>query len=160
MTGCTRTQELETAPAPECVGEKLIPATAELLRRLSGKEPAVACLEDLGIVMSTAYPFPDQIGRGELIAMIFTYRGLVRLDIRLEHNRVFASLTGRATEHRCFLNDYLASIVLPRDAEELPESFVFSVLSGVRAAANAVRAHNERHSVSWLRASVATSAAW
>jgi len=160
MIGCTDTSVTKAPSRSELAGSGLIPATAELLQRLSGQEPAVSCLEDLGIVASTTYPFPDGIGRGELIAMIFSYRGKLRLDIRLEHNRVFASRFGRVTNNRCFLNDYLASTVLPLNCKVLPVSFVSSVLSGVRHAGNAVLRHNQRHDVSWLRAGVAASSTW
>ncbi len=160
MAGCAHTTGVEKPPKRKFIGEALIPATMDLLRLLSSSEPAVACLEDLGIVASTAYSFPDRIGRGELIALIFGYGGKVRLDIRLEHNRFFATQSGKATRSRCFLNDYLASTLLPPDSEELPPSFVCSVLSGVRDAGNAVSVHNRRHGVAWLRTAVAESSDW
>ncbi len=160
MSGCYDAPCLQTFADADFQGSALIPSTVDLLRRVSDCEPSVTRLDEVGIVISTRYSFPDQIGRGELIALVFEYRGNVRIDIRLEHNRVLSTSNRVRNGHHCFLNDFLASTVVPLDAKELPNPFVSSVLRGVQTAGDAVRVYNERHSVSWLRFKVAVTDKW
>ncbi len=160
MSGCYEAPCFQTSTHSRLQGSALIPSTVRLLRRISECEPSVAHLTDVGIVVSTKYTFPDQIGRGELIALVFEYRGQLRIDIRLEHNRVLSTNNRARNGHHCFLNDFLASTVLPLDADELPTPFVASVTKGIQTAGDAVRIYNERHTVSWLQFGVAVTDKW
>ena len=78
------------------------------------------------------------IGRGTVVVGVFRYRGDLRVDLAIEHNRVFAGRGGEPSENRCYLNDYVASVTLPPQADQLPVEFVRKVVSGVGAASLAV----------------------
>ena len=83
------------------------------------------------------------------MATLFHYRDEVRLDIEVEHNRVFARTGGTPTERACYLNDFVASVTIPPGAQELPEEFVRHVVAGIAAARDAVRRHNRRNAAPW-----------
>ena len=105
---------------------------------------------DLGeLKLSAPVTFPDGVGSGELVATLFAYRGRVRADFVLEHDRVLATPDGVRTGQRCFLNDFQASITLPRGATELPEAFERAIVSGVLAAREGVARHNRLHPQPW-----------
>lgn len=134
----------------------LVPQVCNLVERVTALEPAVTH-QERGVRMTSPLSFPDGIGDGVVVAELFRYRDAVRLDIRLDHNRVFASSQGEATERRCFLNDYVASITLPAGAETLPPDFVRGVVAGVAAARDAVRRHNKAAKAPWNEVRVAAS---
>ena len=99
--------------------------------------------------------FPGGIGQGQLCAEAFCYRGRVRLDVRLAHNRVFARPDGTPSDRRLYLNDFVASTTLNPDQEVVPEAFVQHVLDGVARARAAVRRHNAGPGAYWQEILVA-----
>ena len=92
---------------------------------------------------------PNGVGRGTVQAEMFRYHDTVRLDLVVEHTRRFLRPDGSPSDRRCYLNDFQASLTLPRGATELPESFVRSVISGVHAAREGVARHNRLHPQPW-----------
>ncbi len=66
--------------------------------------------------------FPDRIGSGHVVAALFWRSGDVRGDLTLEHDRMVARPDGMASERRCYLNDFVASITLGPD-DDLPAHF-------------------------------------
>ena len=132
----------------------LVPAVEDLLQRVVGTEPTVTEVEPSGVVLTSPLTFPDGIGRGHLAAKLFRYREAVRLDVVVEHNRVFARPDGTPSDRRCFLNDFVASVTLPAGATALPEAFVRHVVAGVAAARDAARRHNRRHKAPWTRVEI------
>jgi len=99
--------------------------------------------------------FPDGIGRGEVVARVFRYRDTVRVDIELEHNRMLAKPDGSASERRCYLNDYIATVTPEIGATELPGDWAMSVLRGVKNAVEAVQRHNKAQASPWGQVGVA-----
>ena len=83
--------------------------------------------------------FPGGIGQGRLCAEAFCYRGRVRIDVCLAHNRVFARPDGSPSDRRLYLNDFVASTTLDADQEDVPDAFVQHVLDGVARARAALR---------------------
>jgi hypothetical protein len=134
---------------------RLVPAVTDLVRRLTGAEARTQRVGPTHARLSADLSFPDGIGRGSIVVGVFRYRGAVRVDLAIDHNRVFAGRGGAASENRCYLNDYIASITLPLDAAELPVEFVRKVVSGVAAARTAVERH--RRNAGWFRAEITTA---
>ena len=99
--------------------------------------------------------FPGGIGQGELCAEVFGYRGQVRIDVRLVHNRVFARPDGTPSDRRLYLNDFVASTTLDPAQEVVPDAFVQHVLDGVARARAAVRRHNADPGAYWQEILVA-----
>ena len=62
------------------------------------------------------------------------YRDLVRVDVEVVHNRMFAKADGSPSDRRCYMNDFVATVTVPPETEQLPPDFERSVLRGVRAA--------------------------
>jgi len=124
------------------------PQVADLLERITNVEPTVTDAAN-GVRLTSPLVFPDGIGAGAVTAELFRYRDQVRLDIRVDHDRVFASPSGEPTERRCFLNDYIASVTLAAGTEALPADFVRSVVAGIAAARDAVRRHNKQAKAPW-----------
>src|SRR5512134_3579913 len=90
---------------------RVLPSVVALLKQATGREPLGVARRDLGEVkLSAPVSFPDGVGTGELMATIFAYRGRVRADFVLEHDRVLATPDGVRTATRCFLNDFQASV--------------------------------------------------
>jgi hypothetical protein len=89
------------------------------------------------------------------VASLFRWRDRVRLDISVEHNRMFVTPKGTASDRRCFLNDYQASVTLDIGTNEIPESFQRDVISGISAARDAVQRYNRRNNTPWSQISVA-----
>jgi hypothetical protein len=136
--------------------DRLVPSVTDVLRQLGPGEPS--CRLDGGIrVVSTPVRFPDGIGHGAVVARVFRYRTAVRVDVEIQHDRMLATATGNAAERRCFLNDFVASVMLPADVAALPEEFARGVLAGVRAAVSAVESHNRHHKEPWSQIRVVAS---
>jgi hypothetical protein len=137
----------------ETIGN-LVPAVEGLLQRLTDAVPTVGELEGPGVRVTAPLRFPDGIGKGEVVASLFRWRESVRLDIELAHNRAFTKPDGKASERRCFLNDYEASITVSAGTEELPAEFQREVVSGISAARDAVQRYNRVHQAPWSQVSV------
>lgn len=133
----------------------LVPALEDLLSRVTGGEPTVADFERNSIRLVAVLPFPDDIGHGEVVAALFHYRDEVRLDVEVEHNRMFARPDGTASDRACYLNDFVASVTIKSGAQEIPEEFVRHVVAGIAAARDAVRRHNRRSAAPWNEVQVA-----
>ena len=135
----------------------LAPQVEDLLRRIAGAVPASRTVDGSGMRMEAPITFSDGVGTGVVVAELFNYRDDVRLDIRIEHDRVFAKADGEPTDRRCFLNDYVASKVLDTEFMELPRDFVRKVIAGVSAARDAVRRHNRLARGPWDEVRVAAA---
>ncbi len=127
----------------------LVPGLDGLLSRVTGDESTVAEFDRSSIRFVAPLPFPDGIGKGEVVATLFHYRDEVRLDVEVEHNRMFARTDGTPSERACYLNDFVASVTIAPGAQELPEEFVRHVVAGIAAARDAVRRHNRRNAAPW-----------
>ena len=133
----------------------LVPSLDDLLSRVTGSEPLVTDVARREVVLASSLVFPDEIGKGEVIANLFRYRDDIRLDLRVVHNRMFARPDGQASDRSCFLNDFVASVVLTEGTAELPEGFVRHVVAGITAARDGVRRHNRRNDAPWSEVRVA-----
>ena len=155
MTGCQDSNA--TLPVVEIDArlESFIPAVVSLLQRITSVKPTVTYV-GTDVKFSSELSFPDGIGEGEIAVELFVYRDAVRLDLHLEHNRVFATANGRPSERRCYLNDFVASVTLDAEQDTLPNDFVRGVVAGVTAARDAVRRHNRRAKLPWNEIRVAT----
>ncbi|MFQ5704294.1 MAG: hypothetical protein ACE5HT_09750 [Gemmatimonadales bacterium] len=158
MTGCIDSTVPATCRELDATIESVLPAVEDLLQRLSG-EDQVVCLETEGTDIKLRAPlrFPDGIGQGQVVANLFRWREAVRLDVEIVHNRMLARPDGIASDRRCFLNDYQASVTLEQGATELPSEFRREVISGVSAAQQAVLRHNRSHPEPWGRVAVTVS---
>ena len=143
--------------APDAAVTRLVPSVTDLVRRAAGSD-AVPLRSGAGEVrLSAALTFPDGIGRGAVVVEVFRYGSAVRVDLAIEHNRVFATRSGAPSDSRCYLNDYVASVTLPLDAAELPLEFVRKVIAGVSAARTAVDRERRRDTNGWLRIAITTA---
>ena len=145
---------LKTRAAEETV-EHLVPAVEDLLQRIVPEGVVATADEIAGYRLSSDVGFPDGVGRGRVVARLFRYRDGVRLDVELQHNRVFADRIGAPTERRCFMNDYVASIRLEVGSDELPPEFVRTTLRGMRVAQDAVGEFNRQNPQPWRQVRVA-----
>lgn len=152
MTCSTETHAQKTI-GPVAITEALVAEATSLVRRVAGTEPIVSERER-EVRFTAPVTFTDGVGRGEVMAALFPYRGRLRLDLTLEHDRVFARPDGSATETHCYLNDYKASLQLEAEALTLPDEFVRNVIAGVSAARDAVRRYNRRCGSDWFRVQV------
>jgi hypothetical protein len=134
---------------------QLVPQVHDLLHRITNTEPDTS--KEQGYRMMSPLGFPDGVGEGWVAAELFRYRDAVRLDIRIDHNRVFADPAGGPTERRCFLNDYIASVTLAVGADTIPAEFVRTVVAGITAARDAVRRHNKQSAAPWAEIRVAAA---
>ena len=142
--------------ARDAIADGLVEATVTLIERVTGNAPTVFAKESARDVRIEApLTFPDGIGSGSVIVHLHAREQKVGLEMRLEHDRVFATPQRTASSNRCFLNDYVASITMCADAEALPETFVRQVVAGVSAARYAVERHNREHPAPWFRIRVA-----
>ena len=155
MTGCTESRIPVLSRDLEETIERLIPCVEDLLQRITGAAPVVTEGEGTDVLVAAPLRFPDGIGHGEVVASLFRWRDTVRLDIHIEHNRVFMTPTGIASERRCYLNDYQASVELTIETLEVPENFRHEVITGVSAAREAVQRYNRRNNSPWNQVSVA-----
>ncbi len=155
MTGCNDSNA--AAPVSELDARlgSLVPAVVSLLQRVTSDEPAVTYGEGTHVRFTSELSFPDGIGEGEIAAELFVYRDAVRLDLHVEHNRVFAKAHGEPSDRRCYLNDYVASVALDAESDTLPNDFVRGVVAGITAARDAVRRHNRRAKLPWHEIRVA-----
>ena len=155
MTGCNESSV--TLPGNELDARvaNLVPAVVSLLQRISSVDPTVSNEQGTDVRFTSELSFPDGIGEGTIVAELFIYRDDVRLDLNIEHNRVFATADGSASDRRCYLNDYVASVVLDAEEEALPSEFIRKVVAGVTAARDAVRRHNRRANLPWTEIRVA-----
>lgn len=157
MTGCMNSNTTLPDGTLQEVMNQLVPAIADLLKRITHVEATITQVDDQGLHVASAITFPDNVGEGALVAEIFRYRDAVRLDISIDHNRFFALSDGTPSDRRCFLNDYVASRTLPAGSQELPGEFVRSVVAGVTAARDAVLRHNKRCQAPWNEVRVAAT---
>ena len=155
MTGCNESNA--TLPVDELDARlgNLVPAVVSLLQRITSVEPAVTFDVGTNVKFSSELSFPDGVGVGEIVAELFLYRAAVRLDLHIEHNRVFATANGKPSDRRCYLSDYVASVTLDDEGDTLPNEFVRSVVAGVTAARDAVRRHNRRAKLPWHEVRIA-----
>jgi hypothetical protein len=154
MTGCTESKIPVLSRDLEETIESLVPAVEDLLQRITGAAPDAIEGEETGLVRAAPLRFPDGIGHGKVVASLFRWRDTVRLDITVEHNRMFATPKGSASDRRCFLNDFQASATLEIGLAELPESFQREVISGISAAREAVQRYNRRNNTPWSQVAV------
>ena len=158
MTGCIDSTVPVTCRELEGTIERFRPAVEHLLQRLTGDEQVVCVeAEPQDIKICAPLRFPDGIGQGQVVANLFRWREAARLDIEIVHNRMFAHPDGGASDRKCFLNDYQASVTLGEGATDLPATFWREVVSGVSAAQQAVQRHNRSHPQPWSRIAVAAS---
>jgi hypothetical protein len=136
--------------------DRLVPPVTDLLRQVGSTDPAFT-LDGEVRTLSIPVRFPDGIGHGDVVARVFRYRTAVRVDVEIRHDRMLATSNGSPTSRHCFLNDFVASVMLPPDAPALPDEFARSVLAGVRAAVTAVEAHNRHHKEPWSQVKVVAS---
>ena len=158
MSGYINTSVSELSGGLDQTIGRLLPAVADLLERISHSD--LVAIEGDGAEVRLIVPlrFPNGIGRGEVVAQLFRWRGRVRLDIAVDHNRLFARPDGTSLGQRCFLNDYLASVTLDGGSDVLPAEFQRKVISGALAARDAVQRHNRRHRSPWSEISVTADA--
>lgn len=154
MTGCIESGlSLAQRELDETI-ERMLPQVEDLVQSLSPDEIVTSEAEEFGYRASVPFRFSDGIGRAEIVARLFRYRDRVRLDLNIAHNRVFALPGGGASDRRCFMNDYMASVSLAAGSEQLPQEFRRSVLRGVRAARNAVAEYNKKQIHPWNQVAV------
>jgi hypothetical protein len=149
MTGCLESGLSLARRELDRTIETLAPLVEALLERLSPNAGVTSETTDFGFRAEAPLRFPDGIGRGTVAVELFRYHDAVRLDLMVEHNRRFVRPDGSPSDRRCYLNDFQASLTIPRGAAELPESFVRSVISGVHAAREGVARHNRLHPQPW-----------
>ena len=148
---------LKTRAAEETV-DRLVPAVEDLVQRIVPDGVVTTVDETAGYRLTSDLSFADGVGRGRVVARVFRYREDVRLDIELQHNRVFADRGGTPTDRRCFMNDYVASIRLEVGELELPADFVRATLRGMRVAQDAVAEFNRKNPQPWRQVRVAAAA--
>ncbi|MBI2074114.1 MAG: hypothetical protein HYW06_08035 [Gemmatimonadetes bacterium] len=149
MTGCLESGTSLLRQELDRTIEAIGPLVEALLQRLSPSEAVTNEPGDAGWRAEVPLRFPDGVGHGSVVAQLFRYHDTVRLDIQIEHNRRFVRPDGTPSDRRCYLNDFQASITLPRGATELPEAFPRAVVSGVLAAREGVGRHNRLHPQPW-----------
>lgn len=149
-----QTKPVDPAALDEVVG-RFVPAVSDLVRRITGGGARAVRLGPSHARVSGDLLFPDGVGRGTVVVGVFRYRGDLRVDLAIEHNRVFAGRGGEPSENRCYLNDYVASVTLSRQEAELPVEFVRKVVSGVGAARTAVERYRRRSG--WFLAEITTA---
>lgn len=149
MTGCTESSVGLTTRDLESTIEALVPDVEAMLQRIAADAVVIRESDDAGHRFAVPIHFPDGIGRGNVVARLFRYRDVVRLDVEIVHNRVLARPGGGPSERRCYLNDFVASLSLQAGSEEVPMDFVRAVLRGVRGAREAVQRHNRDQTAPW-----------
>lgn len=154
MTGCTDSQlPVVTRELDETI-DRLVPAVEDLLQRLTDSASVLSEVEETEVKVTAPLQFPDGIGHGQIVARLFKWREEVRIDIEIVHDRAFTRPDGTASDRKCFLNDYEASISLSAGTDTIPSDFERQVISGVSAARDAVQRHNRRHRAPWSQVSV------
>lgn len=155
MTGCTESRIPVLSRELEETIESLVPTVEDVLQRITGAAPVRIDVDGTYQRIAAPLRFPDGIGQGQVVVSLFRWRDAVRLDIEIEHNRVFVTPKGAASDRRCFLNDYQASVTIETGAEGIPESFQREVISGISAAREAVQRYNRRTTAPWGQVAVA-----
>lgn len=155
MTGCLESGTTVLRQELDRTIETIGPFVEALLQRLSPSEAVTSELGDGSLRAEVPLRFSDGVGRGAVVAELFRYHDTVRLDIQIEHNRRFVKPDGTPSDRRCYLNDFQASLTLPRGAAELPEAFQRAVVSGVLAAREGVARHNRLHPQPWHQIQIA-----
>ena len=153
MTGCLTDTRQDLLRRVDDTVTRLVPEVAALLEGLSSSGELRSHQDNGGHVLSIPLRFPDGIGQGALVARVFRYRDVARVDVEVVHNRMLADAVGVATRP-CFLNDFVDSVSLPPGADRLPDGFRARVASGVRDAVSGVDSHNRRHPQPWGRVRV------
>lgn len=142
--------------AHDTVPQCLVEATVGLVERVTGSTSTVLHVgTGRSVRIEAPVTFPDNIGSGTVMVRLTVRNDAVRLELRLEHDRVFATPQRTPSPNRCFLNDYVASVTVAATEETLPEKFVREVVAGVHAARHAVERHNREHPAPWFRIAVA-----
>jgi hypothetical protein len=157
MTGCISTPRTDILRQVDETVDRLVPEIAALLEQLASSGELRSHRENGGHVLSVPLEFPDGIGHGALVARVFRYRHIARVDLEIVHDRMLADASGVPTPRGCFLNDFVASVSLPAGAEGLPDDFRGQVTAGVRGAVAGVETHNRRHPQPWSRVRVVAS---
>jgi len=137
--------------------EALVTVVSDILKRSAGTETVSSESDDTGYRFSAPVYFPDAIGHGRVVARLFHYRDQVRVDVEVVHNRVFAKADGSPSDRRCYMNDFVATITVPAEAEQLPLDFERSVLRGVHGAREGVQRHNREQTAPWNQVRVAAT---
>lgn len=155
MTGCMESGLTLVRRELEETVDRLLPVVEALLQRFSPDEIVTTEPEEFGYQVSVPFHFTDGIGDARVLAGLFRYRDGVRLDVEVQHNRHLARPDGSASERRCFLNDYVASVTVSAGAGELPMEFQRRVARGVWQARRGVEEHNKKHPEPWNQVRVA-----
>ncbi len=155
MNGCVESGPFLVQQQLEGTLEALAQAVAALLQRLAPSETVASETDESGYRFSVPLRFSDGIGRGAVTARLFRYREAIRLDVEVIHNRVFAKADGSPSDRRCYMNDFVASIRLNVEDEQLPTDFERSVLRGAAATRTAVQRHNRDQNAPWNQVRVA-----
>ncbi len=158
MSGYINTSVSELSEGLDQTIGRLLPAVEDLLERISYSDLVAIEGDEVEVRMIVPLQFPDGIGRGDVVAQLFRWCGRVRLDITVDHNRLFARPDGTSLGQRCFLNDYRASVTLDAGSDELPVAFRRNVISGALAARDAVQRHNRLHRSPWSEIRVTADA--
>ena len=141
---------------PITISDSLVEAVAALVARITEHDPSIAPQADgRSVRLEAPVLFPDGVGSGSVILQLHASDAAIDMTLRLEHDRVFVTPTGGPSQNRCFLNDFVASLTVDADEEEMPEKFVREVVAGVSAALTAVDRHNREHPAPWFRIVVA-----
>ena len=154
------TQGLKERSPSEIAQEiaRLEPSVKNMIARAADTGRVGVHHERDALVCIAPVSFPGGVGKGRLCVEVFRYRGRVRIDVRLVHNRVFARQDGSPSGRRLYLNDFVASVAIDTSATEVPDSFVEKVVRGVDQAQTAVRRHNADLAAYWLEILVAEAA--
>lgn len=159
MTGCTDSSVgLIYRDLDETIAS-LTPRVEALLQPIAPNEAISRESDEAGIRFAVPLRFPDGIGSGVVVARLFRYRDAVRIDVEIVHDRMLARPDGTASDRRCYLNDFVASVSLGAGTEELPADFRRTVLRGVKLARDAVQRHNRTEAAPWNQIRVVASAA-
>lgn len=155
MNACMRPDTAAIDDRLDATLREVLPQVNNLVARVTNIEPTPT-YEGTGVQLTSPLVFPDGIGDGAVTAKLFRYRDAVRLDICIDHNRVFAAPDGEPTDRRCFLNDYIASVTLGPGGTTVPTDFIRQVVAGIAAARDAVRRHNKKAQAPWNEIRVAS----
>ena len=155
--GCIESGSYLSAQRLEETLEALVLAVSALLERSAGTETVSSESDDTGYRFSAPVYFPDAIGHGCVAARLFHYRDQVRVDVEVVHNRMFAKADGSPSDRRCYMNDFVASVTVLPETEQLPPDFERSVLHGVHAARAGVQRYNREQTAPWNQVKVAAA---
>lgn len=123
MTGCMESGVALARRELEETVDRLLPVVEEMLQRFSPEDIVTTQPEEFGYEVSVPFRFSDGVGEARVVASLFRYRDHVRMDLEMRHNRRLARPDGGASDRRCFLNDYVASVTVPAGSTELPAEF-------------------------------------